>query len=399
VPGVPQPPLQPGQTYSYDFPIDEPGTHWMHSHLGLQEQRLMAAPLIVRDPAEARADVQEVVVMLHDFTFRDPAEVLAGLRGMAPGPSAAHGAATSEDAVATAETPPPAGTAAGASPHGGMPMAEQGAMPAAPHQSDVEYDAYLANDRTLADPEVVRVEPGGRVRLRVIDAATTTSFVIDLGRLDGTLTAVDGMPVIPVRGSRFDISPGQRCDIALALPPSQGAYPVYAVREADSVRTGLVLATRGAPVPRLPERADGPVPPVGLALERRLTARDPLAARPADRRHVVTLTEGSNYRWGLAADGPDPGAPLAMRAGERVEITFEDRTSMAHPMHLHGHRFQVVEIDGMRFAGAVRDTVLVPSRGRVTVAFDADNPGTWAIHCHNLFHAAVGMMSFVTYQD
>jgi FtsP/CotA-like multicopper oxidase with cupredoxin domain len=70
---------------------------------------------------------------------------------------------------------------------------------------------------------------------------------------------------------------------------------------------------------------------------------------------------------------------------------------MAHPMHLHGHRFQVVGIDGMRYAGPVRDTVLVPPRATVTIAFDADNPGRWAFHCHHLYHMVAGMMGTVSY--
>ncbi|MEK7245101.1 MAG: multicopper oxidase domain-containing protein, partial [Pseudomonadota bacterium] len=93
VPGISQPALRPGQSYDYDFPLQRAGTNWMHSHHGLQEQRLMAAPLIVRDRSEVAEDVQEVVVMLHDFTFRDPAEILAELAGAGQGPGAPHGAA------------------------------------------------------------------------------------------------------------------------------------------------------------------------------------------------------------------------------------------------------------------------------------------------------------------
>ena len=81
VPDLSQAPLGPGQAYDYDFPLNLPGTNWMHSHHGLQEQRLMAAPLIVRDPAEAGADIQDIVVLFHDFTFRDPDEILAELKG------------------------------------------------------------------------------------------------------------------------------------------------------------------------------------------------------------------------------------------------------------------------------------------------------------------------------
>jgi FtsP/CotA-like multicopper oxidase with cupredoxin domain len=74
------PPIENGVVQAYDYaPIA--GTYWMHSHHELQEQRLMTAPLIVHDKAVLREDRQEVVLMLHDFTFREPDEVLAGLVG------------------------------------------------------------------------------------------------------------------------------------------------------------------------------------------------------------------------------------------------------------------------------------------------------------------------------
>ena len=78
-----QAPLKPGESFDYDFVNTRSGTHWMHSHLGLQEQQLLAAPLIVRETAEPLFDEQEHVVMLHDFTFRDPQEILAELKAVA----------------------------------------------------------------------------------------------------------------------------------------------------------------------------------------------------------------------------------------------------------------------------------------------------------------------------
>ena len=72
--------------------------------------------------------------------------------------------------------------------------------------NDVEYDAFLANDRTLDDPLVVRVERSGRARLRIINGAASSAFWIELGRLRGTLVAVDGNPVLPVVGSSFPIA-------------------------------------------------------------------------------------------------------------------------------------------------------------------------------------------------
>jgi FtsP/CotA-like multicopper oxidase with cupredoxin domain len=99
------------------------------------------------------------------------------------------------------------------------------------------------------------------------------------------------------------------------------------------------------------------------------------------------------YRWDLATD-----APIVAELGDRVEVTLPNMSMMAHPMHLHGHHFQVVAIDGKRFSGARRDTVLVPPMRAVTIAVDADNPGQWAFHCHHLYHMATGMMSSFGYR-
>jgi FtsP/CotA-like multicopper oxidase with cupredoxin domain len=78
---------------------------------------------------------------------------------------------------------------------------------------------------------------------------------------------------------------------------------------------------------------------------------------------------------------------------------MHNMTSMAHPMHLHGHHFQIVGIGPKRIEGAVRDTVLVPPGAAVTIGFDASNPGTWAFHCHHLYHQNAGMMGTVAYSN
>jgi FtsP/CotA-like multicopper oxidase with cupredoxin domain len=377
VPGMSQPALRSGDTYEYDFLLTRPGTNWMHSHVGLQEQQLLAAPLIVRDPAEAGRDEQEVVVLLHDFTFRDPTEILAGLSG---GMGGAEGMAGMD--------------------HAAMGSASMTEMQ--PHLNDIKYDAYLANDRTLDDPEIVRVEASGRVRLRIINAAASTSFWLDLGALSGDLIAVDGHAIAPLSGGRFPLAIAQRADIRLGLPAGAGAYPILAVREGDTARTGIILATGGATVARVPERAETPTGALDLALERHLVAADQSLASAAGRpprRHALELTGSMRgFAWGFNGRRFGEDTPLAVRQGERVEIRLVNRTDMSHPIHLHGHPFQVVAIDDTALAGAVRDTVLVPVGGSVTVAFAADNPGHWAFHCHNLYHMAAGMMTSVRYE-
>jgi FtsP/CotA-like multicopper oxidase with cupredoxin domain len=102
----------------------------------------------------------------------------------------------------------------------------------------------------------------------------------------------------------------------------------------------------------------------------------------------------AGYSWGMQGLSPE----LRLRHGQRVEIAMRNDSMMSHPMHLHGHSFQVVGIDGHRFAGAMRDTVQIPPGAEVTIAFDAGNPGHWAFHCHHLYHMAAGMMATLSYE-
>lgn len=409
VPELSQHPLPPGTSQLYDF-APRPGTHWMHSHLGFQEQDLMAAPLIVRTAEDERADLQEVVVMLHDFTFEMPEAVLARLGGLTGSdPHAGHHAAH----ATPAPTPPAMDhsahmmhgmTPAPAAPpapdlHAGHDMGDGMAM----DLNDVNYDAYLANDRTLDDPQVVRVEAGGRVRLRLINASAQTNFFIDLGALDGLAIAVDGNPVRPVSGRRFPLAIAQRLDLLVTLPAGQGAWPILAQREGEKERTGIVLATARGPVARLTDMADESAGALaGDDFETRLVASTPLAPRAPDRRVAVTLTGSmSPYAWSLSGHPSGENLPIAVAYGERVEFTVRNDSPMAHPVHLHGHHFQVTgwerEGSSRRFPGAVRDTVLVGPRETVTVEFDAQNPGRWAFHCHMLYHQLTGMMGEVRY--
>ncbi len=383
VPYLAAPPIPAGAAQGYDFKLDFAGTFWMHSHVGLQEQELLSAPLIIGDAGAPSAGIQEVVVMLHDFTFENPDDILAGLKG---NPAAKNGAAKNGGA--------PAAMTSGS----GMPG--MNAPGAKPDLNDVDYDAFLANDRTLADPAVIRVDAGGKIRLRLINASAATNYWIGLGALRGTLIAVDGTSIRPMAiGATIPLAIAQRADILIDLPPGPGAYPILAQVEGKADRSGIVLATAGAPIARVPLLASRPSAALDLALERALISAEPLSPRRADITRDVPLTgDMAAYVWMMDEQVYPRITPIMVTAGKRVELVMRNETMMSHPMHLHGHRFQVVGIDAQRFPGAVRDTVLVPPLKTVTIAFEADNPGRWAFHCHNLWHLAAGMMTVVDYE-
>ncbi|MDP2739720.1 MAG: multicopper oxidase family protein [Pseudorhodobacter sp.] len=374
VPDMPMPLLAPGETRSYDYEA-RPGSFWMHSHVPTQEMRLLAAPLIVRSQADVVADRQEVVLFLHDFAFKTPEEVLAEISGAGDHADAAAGG----------------GTMAGMD-HGAM----QGMGGMEMDLNDYDWDAYLANDRTLSDPEVVPVERGGRIRLRVINAAAATVFWIDTGAAEARLVAADGHAVRPVAGNRFGLAMGQRLDIEIDLPNEGGAWPILALREGARERTGLILATQGADVRRLDAMAETEAPAfdTDLAQESRLIARDALPQRPVDRSHMLMLGGSMQpYVWTINGAVWGQHQPITARSGERVVLSFHNMSMMGHPMHLHGHVFQVVGVNGRRVAGALRDTVYVPPMSMVDVALDAGEAARWMLHCHHMPHLATGMMT------
>ncbi len=382
VPNLPMSLLKTGEMRSFDY-APNPGTHWMNSHVPVQEMNLLAAPLIVRTAADVAADRQEVVMFLHDFSFRPAEEVLAEITGGVAGHDMA---AMGDEGVAGMD-------------HSGMDMSggdmsgmAMGGM--AMDLNDFNFDAYLANDRTLSDPQVVAVEKGGRVRLRIVNAAAATTFWIDTG-VPARLVAVDGHAIVPMPGTRFGMAMAQRLDIEIDLA-GDGAFPVLALREGARERTGLILATTGAKVGKIDAmgEADAPAFDTDMAQEMLLQAANPLAARPVDRSHMIMLAGSMQpYLWTIDGQTWDTHRPIIATSGERVELMFHNMSMMGHPMHLHGHAFQVVNINGKPVNGAMRDTVYVPPMSQVTIALDAGEAARWMLHCHHMPHLSTGMMT------
>jgi FtsP/CotA-like multicopper oxidase with cupredoxin domain len=103
----------------------------------------------------------------------------------------------------------------------------------------------------------------------------------------------------------------------------------------------------------------------------------------------------SSYAWTINGRTYDTAAPLPVSLGQRVRMVLRNDSMMWHPMHLHGHTFQMHTSDG---SGARKDTTIVRPMQTVTVDFNADNPGRWMLHCHNAYHAEAGMTTRLEYR-
>lgn len=392
VPGLTQRDIAPGGSFAYRFAVPHPGTYWFHPHTGVQQDRGLYAPLIVEDPKEPLAYDKEWVVVLDDWIDgvdgQTPDAVLAELRkGSNPGRHAAkHGSAT----PSPSGSPSPKSSAA-AKPPRLLVGADSDIL--GREAGNVAYPHYLVNGRVPEDPAVFTASPGDRIRLRIVNAGADTAFRLVLGGHELTVTHADGFPVEHARTNALLLGMGERYDVLVTA--KDGVFPLTALAEGKGrsalavLRTGAGTAptpgTRPAELDGAPLRAESLRPAESVAL----------APREPDRTVELRLTGSmARYNWGFDGAPYTPEQRHPVKAGERIRLEFANATPMWHPVHLHGHTFALAGEAG----GARKDTAILLPGARLTVEFDADNPGLWMTHCHNVYHSEAGMMTVLGYQ-
>ena len=261
---------------------------------------------------------------------------------------------------------------------------------------DVRYPYYLLNGRIRTAPRTFTGRPGQRVRIRFINAGADTAFRVALGGHTMTVTHTDGFPVTPMPATALLIGMGERYDVQVTL--ADGVFPLVAVAEGKN-STALALVSTAMGTPPAPDVLPRELyRPVTTSYALKPIAASALSARQPDVTYKLRLTGGmARSNWGIngrSFDIAEPGAlRYLMKQGQRVRVIFSNTTTMYHPMHIHGHTFQVAP------GGPRKDTVLVLPRQQVACDFDAGNPGQWMTHCHNLYHSPEGgMMAVLGYQ-
>ena len=373
VPGLTQNPIVSGDSFLYEFTAPDPGTYFYHPHVGVQLDRGLYAPLIIDDPREPGDYDLEWVVVLDDWvdgTGRTPDEVLATL--------------TEDDGGDSSD---------GMDGMGGMDMGGGGMGMGDPpfgDAGDVAYPHYLINGRVPTAPDVLRGKPGQRVRLRIINAGSDTLFTVALGGHRLTITHTDGFAVQPRETSAFYIGMGERYDAIVTL--EDGVFPLVAAPYGKQGQAMALIRTGvgSPPGPAIhPTELDGPIlEATDLQPDEatRLPSRDP------DASEMVHLSgQMAPYRWAINGAAYGKNDPIVIDGGDRVRLQLMNMTQMTHPMHVHGHTFALP--NGLR-----KDTVLVKPMSSLSVDLQADNPGSWMTHCHNIYHGEAGMMIALNYR-
>ena len=508
VPGISFPGIRARSSFVYEFPVNQSGTYWYHSHSAYQEQDGVYGPVVIDPPGpDPVAYDREHVLVLSDHSPMSGATIYRKLKQMGGGyfnmqRLTLSGLLAGRDLSAAERR-------------------EWGKMRMDPADiADVTGSTYTftVNGVGPFDNWTGLFRPGERVRLRIINAAAQTNFNVRIPDLPMTVVQADGQNVRPVTVDEFQIGVAETFDVIVTpgdraysfvsesidrsglgrvtLAPREGmSAPVpplrprplltmtdmgmgamegmdmpnapnpAAVRGVDPSAEqnasgklwkltgwneptdhGTVAATAAAamamPVApsgsmtgmdhaamgpgsmsmrdfkNAPQVRKGPgvqtispmptdrsgEPPVGLeGLDHRvLVYRDLVAldrnpdVRAPSRSMDIHLT-GNMERYMWSFDGvklSDPAEPIPFRLGERVRVTLINDTMMPHPIHLHGHFFELVTGHGA--FGPRKHTVNVPPGGKMTFDVTADAAGDWAFHCHNLYHMAAGMMRVVT---
>jgi FtsP/CotA-like multicopper oxidase with cupredoxin domain len=389
--------VRAGRNFTYRFTADTAGTYFFHPHVGVQLDRALYAPLIVEDPREPLSYDEEWVIVLDDWldgVTGTPDDVFAELGHGMGGMDMGDGMDMSGGTDGMPSSP------SASSPDGRMGMRYMLTGARSPllggDAGDVKYPYHLVNGRVPNDPAIFRSKPGKRVRLRLINAGSDTAYRVALGGHKLTITHTDGFPVRHQQVDALLIGMGERYDVLVTL--GDGVFPLVASAEGKDA-TGMAVIRTGSgstpPAAVRPTELDGML----LAAAQLHAADDVrLASKKTDRVHRIELTGGMMmYNWainGRRFDMNNPTAhPITVEQGQRVRLDFVNTTTMWHPMHLHGHTYQ------LGGSGPRKDTTIVLPKRTVSVFFDADNPGQWMLHCHNAYHGEAGMMALVAYRS
>lgn len=341
-PGHSQPAIQPGATFTYDFVVPDAGTFWYHPHVASAAQvgDGLYAPLIVDDPAEPAAFGDEVVLVLSDVALAPD--------GRLEPPDASGDLAT---------------------------------------VFGREGNVLLVNGKVRP---TLRARPGLPLRLRVVNAAKSRYYQLTLPGHGFTRIGGDGGLLSEPIGEPLPVViPGERADLVLVPQGRDGElltvwWHAYdrgfgsTFNRPDEPLFDIRLEGEPAPTPALPE------------LTRTIEPLDGAGATLVDIK--LTLDSGTPLALGINGQPSWESEPVQARVGETQLWTVSNTMDWAHPFHLHGFFFQVLDRVPLEW----KDTVDVPVNGtvRLLARYD-DRPGMWMFHCHILDHADAGMMGML----
>lgn len=353
VPFLSQKPVMPGETFIYQFTPPDAGTFWYHPHMNSTEQlgRGLVGAFIVEEEEPVDFEIDEVLILKHwHLDQQGNWKALSRPRY-----------------AARMGTPGEWGTVNG------------------------------------VNKPVYRYPAGSRVRLRLVNVDNTMTYNLRLKGVDAKVIAIDGNPIAESYPfSQHKISPGMRLDLGFVMPEQGYEFMLeYVMGQFGFPLAEFVsdpdIGTDNGELPELPLNPI-PLPDLDNARSIRFVFEWEGAISPVDQAGNThpTFWLINRRAWeGMSPDNmPEPVAELEL--GKSYIFELRNNTQYHHPIHLHGHTFLVLEIDGKPVKPFHTDTVLLGKNGRAKAAFVADNPGRWMYHCHVIEHMKTGLMGYIS---
>ena len=416
-------PIAPGKSFTYKYEVKVPGTYWYHSHSGLQEQQGLYGSIIFYPKYDNIKSDQEHVIVLSEWNDEHPEKVLANLKKDGDYYALKKDTVTSWYKIIQ---------------HGFSATVHR--IKSAIHRmnamdlSDIGYDTFLLNGQKESH---INATAGQTIRLRIINAGSSTYFNVEFANSPMTIVAADGVDVEPIKVKRLRIAMAETYDVLVPIKHNNS----YEFRATANDGTGMasVFIGNGDKIyaPDIPK-------PDLLAMHMDMTGKNMSKMKGKSTMHMPTMhmhgmmhqsdMAGSviqymndydslialentsfdttqerreytlkltgnmeRYVWSFNNKILTEDAQVLIKRGEVVQITLDNETMMNHPIHLHGHFFRVLGKNGNR--SLLKHTVNVPPLEKVIIEFEANEEKDWFFHCHNLYHLKAGMARIISYED
>lgn len=448
VPYLTQMPIKPKSTYLYKFPIIQNGTHWYHSHSGLQEQIGMYGSFVMNkrpgDPTFRKGidDLPATPIILSEWTDYKPENVHRML----------HNAS---DWFAIKKGTTQSYTEAIKQGYLGVKLKNEWKRMNAMDVSDVYYNQFLINGKN--ENILSQFKGGDKVRLRVSNGGASTNFWLNYAGGKIKVVASDGNDVEPVEVDRLIIAVSETYDVILTVPEQGMSYEFLATAEDRTKSTSLWIGEgmkmKMQPMPKLKYfegmkmmndmmNMDGSMDDMGMSMSLNqmdmnavmypeITGSNDKDMNMDDMNHQThqqpgsivtlnytmlkspaktTLPDGNSkvlkfelsgnmnrYVWSLDNKVVSESDKILINRGENVRLILYNGSMMRHPMHLHGHDFRV--INGQGEYAPLKNIIDIMPMETDTLEFNANVEGDWFFHCHILYHMMSGMGRVFTYQN
>jgi FtsP/CotA-like multicopper oxidase with cupredoxin domain len=408
IPGVTQDAVEPGKSFTYEFEANVPGTYWYHSHQDSVNQldRGLYGALIVEDTKE-KYD-KDYTLMLDEWVT-DKEEMNKQLKEMTKGQignksKGNENEEKNDDKNGMAHSGMDMGSDQKDS--GNMAGMDHGNMKMEGHDMSM-YDLFTINGKSGDLVVPLKVNKGDKVRLRLVNAGYLSHDIHVHGH-DIKVIATDGQPINDpkvIKDKVISIAPGERYDIEFTAnktgkwyvedhSKNKGAKGMKAVIEYDGSKEMKDKTDEKEKLPKVDIMKYGTKKLGSFTLNQEYTATYNM--------DLNTQMNGNEMVYTINGKVFPDIDPIQVKKGDLVKVRLVNRSKMDdHPMHLHGHFFQVLSKDGKPIEGSpiVKDTLNLKPGEEYEVAFVADNPGDWMFHCHDLHHASAGMVTEVKYTD